>query len=665
MDVKDYIGSNGGAWNENTHLKLHAKNFNEGLANFIVSTIKPKNTLEFGSGLGFLSKYIVDSGCSKENYCIEPNEITGVYDNINGPILLPIDIFKNHHPHVINKKFDLVLSIEVAEHIPKENHDFLFDFLVAHSSNWIIFSGARIGQGGHGHIAERDEDDWKLEFLKRGMIFKENETANIRMSCDEKNINHKQNLMVFKRENIYKELDNIEEIAKPYLADLLAIIQYKSNSLIGNLFYVDLNDAINAMPVDNLKEKRRTLIELTKNKNNILEIGFNAGHSALIMLLVNNKSKITIIDTCEPYYTEECFNYLNRLFPKRLKLVKGDSTKVVDELKGEKFDLIHYDRGKEKTIYEDLKNTFKLVEKNHILLIDDTQNNSLKEIVLKFEEENFIDLNKYKEFSDRTNEYKWKHAIGTFVISQNDKLIGKPVYFVTFHKTASSFFSNYILNQAIGLEHKDIASLIFSNNHLTDIELESDNTIYGPIRLSLDEGPVYNKFVEPLLSQKILYKYKAICFIRDPRDIIVSFFYSQAYSHVISEQKDIKELQLKNREYALSIGIDNYALEKADFLQEKFELLKNILETNSNSILLKYEDMIYDFDTFYEQINSFIKLPKETKQIIYENTRPKNSGIHQHRRSGEQGTFKNELKKETIENINKKLKSILEFFDYV
>lgn len=202
MEEKNFVGNAGGAWDEKMHMALHPKNFNFGMANFIVNTIKPKSILEFGSGLGFLSRHIVDTLHLSDVYCIEPNEIKGVYDAINGPKLISIDIFKDNHPKEIQQTFDLVMSIEVAEHIEREKHDALFDFLVGHANNWIVFSGARVGQGGHGHIAERPEEEWKEEFVKRGMVYQAQLTEDIRAACDKKNINHRQNLMIFKKPEV-------------------------------------------------------------------------------------------------------------------------------------------------------------------------------------------------------------------------------------------------------------------------------------------------------------------------------------------------------------------------------------------------------------------------------------------------------------------------------
>lgn len=404
-------------WTAQEHLTRYGMNFNKGMAEYIAHTLKPASVLEFGCGLGLYCEFLKTRLRIKEVFGIEPEPMDGVFGSPTGPEQLAIDIFVDKHPELLARKFDLVMSIEVAEHIPRDKHEFLFDFLVSHTSYWIVFSGARVGQGGHGHIAERDEDDWKNEFLKRGMIFQDELTRDIRLACDKKNINHRQNLMVFRRPAGYELLDEIETRARPFLRNILTLVQERSEYLDGNLFFVNLEEAINGTPAESLKEKRHNLVDLMKNRSKVLEIGFNAGHSALLMLLTHQNAEITVIDTCLHPYTEACFVYLNRTFPGRLKLIKGDSRTVVCQLKGQKFDLIHYDGGKEKTIGDDLRNTIDLVEDDHVLLIDDTQNTELETIVFKLKDEGVIELSRYQALSKRTDGYRWRHAIATFLRS--------------------------------------------------------------------------------------------------------------------------------------------------------------------------------------------------------------------------------------------------------
>ena len=192
-------GESGGAWTVETHKALYPDIFNYGLANYIIHNFKPNAVLEFGSGLGELARYIAENSQSSLIHCIEPLIMP---DEIKkNPIITQFtsDIFAEDEPDRLQPEYDLVLSIEVAEHIERANHDLLFDFLVKRCKKWLIFSAARVGQGGHGHIAERPEEEWRSELVCRRMYFREDITAAVRNACDKKNINHRRNIMVFEK----------------------------------------------------------------------------------------------------------------------------------------------------------------------------------------------------------------------------------------------------------------------------------------------------------------------------------------------------------------------------------------------------------------------------------------------------------------------------------
>lgn len=195
-------GESGGGWTEETHNSLYPDNFNHGLASYIVETIQPTSVLEFGSGLGHLARHVTDAAEVTCYDCIEPNPIEGKYRKDAAPILHPIDVFGQYDNSVFAEFYDVVVSIEVAEHVPRDLHTLLFDLLVKKADRVIIFSGARVGQGGHGHIAERHQEDWRGEFLSRGCTYREDLSMEIRAACDKKNINHRQNLMVFNPSNV-------------------------------------------------------------------------------------------------------------------------------------------------------------------------------------------------------------------------------------------------------------------------------------------------------------------------------------------------------------------------------------------------------------------------------------------------------------------------------
>lgn len=386
-DNQQLVGSQGGAWDMNTHQALHPKNFNKGLAEYISTVIEPTSLLEFGSGLGWLSKYINDHCQLSEQYCIEPEIIHGIYDNREGPRILPVNIFRDSLPFMLNHKFDLVMSIEVAEHIERALHDRLFEFLVSHTKNWIVFSGARVGQGGHGHISERDEEEWKAEFLKRGMIFQDDMTESIRLACDKKNINHRRNLLVFKRPEIFQCLDEIEIQCKPYLNDLLKIMLKEFGAISPNPFYGTLQDAINGMPNDMLKEKRLNYINLATTRNNILAFNSNCGYYLLLALVSNPRANVTVIDNNSEPGDKAYIAYLEQVFPGRLSRISADINTSLYPLKDEKFSLIYLDSQQLMNNSLSMQELADITTKDNAVIIENYANNMALDDLLSYMQE--------------------------------------------------------------------------------------------------------------------------------------------------------------------------------------------------------------------------------------------------------------------------------------
>lgn len=64
--------------------------------------------------------------------------------------------------------------------------------------------------------------------------------------------------------------------------------------------------------------KQFNISRLASTRNRILEIGFNAGYSCLLMLLANPECHITLVDLNYHRYVVPCFEYLNAQFPGRL-----------------------------------------------------------------------------------------------------------------------------------------------------------------------------------------------------------------------------------------------------------------------------------------------------------------------------------------------------------
>jgi predicted O-methyltransferase YrrM len=120
------------------------------------------------------------------------------------------------------------------------------------------------------------------------------------------------------------------------------------------------------------------LITLAKGaKINIMEIGFNAGHSADIFLNNNPNITLTSFDLGCHGYVYVAKEYIDATYPNRHTLIIGDSTetvpKYINDNPGKTFDLIFIDGGHDYKIAKaDLENCMKLAHKDTVVAMDDT-----------------------------------------------------------------------------------------------------------------------------------------------------------------------------------------------------------------------------------------------------------------------------------------------------
>ncbi len=240
------------------------------------------------------------------------------------------------------------------------------------------------------------------------------------------------------------------------------------------------------------------------------------------------------------------------------------------------------------------------------------------------------------------------------------------LFFYTFHKCASTLFSTYVLKNFNGLSHVDYANLIYSGETVKEVTFQKKGYIYGPIRLSVDPlSPVYSRLVAPLSKPEFIQDKLALFFVRDPRDILVSLYYSFGYTHGISPVSEIKEQQIELRDKIQALTLDDYVLSAANEIADNFDKLYNLNQACERSIVLRYEDLIGDFENFIRQLTTYVSLDQRVIQEIQQRSQPKqNENESAHRRSGKVGGFRDKLKNETIERLNNQLRHALATFRY-
>jgi SAM-dependent methyltransferase len=120
---------------------------------------------------------VLDVGCGRGVWLVEWMRL-GVRDivGIDGDyvdragLAIPREAFRGIDvsvPFRLGRQFDLVQSLEVAEHIRAERADLFVDNLVAHGEV-VLFSAAVPGQGGEHHVNEQPHEYWRDKFAARG-----------------------------------------------------------------------------------------------------------------------------------------------------------------------------------------------------------------------------------------------------------------------------------------------------------------------------------------------------------------------------------------------------------------------------------------------------------------------------------------------------------------
>ena len=137
-----------------------------------------KTVYDFGCGLGDYLDQLTKSYPDIIATGFEGHQTDGNFNNI-----VKQDLSEN-----INlPKVDLVISIEVGEHIPKEFEQIFIDNITNHSNKHIILSWAIENQNGLGHINCQNNDYIIPEMNKRGWVFDRIATDNFRSNMPDGN----------------------------------------------------------------------------------------------------------------------------------------------------------------------------------------------------------------------------------------------------------------------------------------------------------------------------------------------------------------------------------------------------------------------------------------------------------------------------------------------
>ena len=168
-----------------------------GIATTIVETFDPADLLDVGCGTGAMMEAIRDLGPSVKG--LEYSSAALELCKKRGLDVTRFDIENDSHPFP-DRRFDVVISMEVAEHLPASVADRYVNVL-CQSSDHVVFTAATPGQGGQDHINEQPREYWLEKFDAREFTVQDDLTETWRQKWRAGNVTHWywKNLMVLKK----------------------------------------------------------------------------------------------------------------------------------------------------------------------------------------------------------------------------------------------------------------------------------------------------------------------------------------------------------------------------------------------------------------------------------------------------------------------------------
>ncbi|MGK7294231.1 MAG: sulfotransferase domain-containing protein [Candidatus Wenzhouxiangella sp. M2_3B_020] len=184
------------------------------------------------------------------------------------------------------------------------------------------------------------------------------------------------------------------------------------------------------------------------------------------------------------------------------------------------------------------------------------------------------------------------------------------------------------------------------------------------------EGIYYGVARGPYVADMSIIPFlKVIVHVRDPRDCLTSSYYSSRYSHAPPKNPDKVKVFREKRDQASRMTIDEFVLARVRGYVERMQILKNIVQTHDNALLLNYETMVEETQVWLGKIAGFldVDITDELKRRINDKAdfNVDKEDLSQHKRQVRPGDHERKLEPSTIKALDNALGDLLDYFGYV
>jgi SAM-dependent methyltransferase len=170
----------------------------------VIDLVHPATVVDVGCGTGAWLSVFESLGC-------DVTGVDGSYVDRN-TLVIPQSKFVSHDlttPLKLDRQFDLVCSLEVAEHLPESRAESFVKDLCS-LGPVVLFSAAIPGQGGLHHINEQWQDYWADFFANNGYAVFDPIRGQIWMDQTVQ-MHYRQNILLFVRQSHVDQLPKLRD----------------------------------------------------------------------------------------------------------------------------------------------------------------------------------------------------------------------------------------------------------------------------------------------------------------------------------------------------------------------------------------------------------------------------------------------------------------------
>jgi hypothetical protein len=192
----------------------------------------------------------------------------------------------------------------------------------------------------------------------------------------------------------------------------------------------------------------------------------------------------------------------------------------------------------------------------------------------------------------------------------------------------------------------------------------------GPYRhMFRSRGYLYSAFSGFVESIPDLDQYRILVVVRDPRDVLTSRYYSNAFGHGLPADPGRAEGFDRRRSAALAITVDEFALRNEKALGDVYREYGERLMGQPNVWVSRYEDVVLDFSEWLDGMLRFTDLAidatlRSTLELEAASSTPRAENKARHARQVLPGDHRRKLTPATIERLNSTLADVLDRYGY-